>query len=39
MGVETQGRWLTAVLTILVIALLVLSLMTGPAHFSLRTVL
>jgi iron complex transport system permease protein len=39
MGVETQGRRLTAVLTVLVIALLVLSLMTGPAHFSLRTVL
>lgn len=39
MGVDTQGRWLTAVLTILVIALLMLSLMTGPAHFPLRTVL
>ena len=34
-----QGSLLTILLAILVAALFVLSLMTGPAHFSPRTVI
>ncbi|HEX7883424.1 MAG TPA: iron chelate uptake ABC transporter family permease subunit, partial [Afipia sp.] len=35
---DRQGNWLTVMLAILVAALFAVSLMTGPAHFSPRTV-
>lgn len=38
MLLDRQGNWLTVMLAILVAALFAVSLMTGPAHFSPRTV-
>jgi len=38
MHLHRPGRWLTATLALLVLALLVVSLMTGPAQFSPQTV-
>jgi iron complex transport system permease protein len=38
MIIDRRGNWLTVILAVLVAGLFALSLMTGPAHFSLRAV-